>query len=215
VTAESPVEKTRALREITESYLYKDVLEFGGILKADRIHDLLRLLAYQVGSEVSIAELGSSLGLGRDTVDRYIDALEKAFVLFRLRGFSRNLRKEATKMDKIFFFDVGVRNMVIDDLKEPKRRYDMGRIWENFLVAERRKALAYSETIADCRFWRLLTGAEIDYVEDSQGELRGYEFKYRKTSVKAPKAWTETYPAATFMIINSETWLDFALGKNL
>jgi len=156
--------KRRALKALTEAYLYKDVIEFGGIKHANRIHDLLRLLAFQVGSEVSIAELASSLGLSRDTADRYINILEKAFVLFRVRGYSRNLRKEVTKMDKIFFYDVGVRNMVIGNLSEPELRDDTGRLWENFLIAERRKVLEYRETLAQTWFWRLRTGAELDYV---------------------------------------------------
>jgi predicted AAA+ superfamily ATPase len=161
--------KRRALKALTEAYLYKDVIEFGGIKHANRIHDLLRLLAFQVGSEVSIAELASSLGLSRDTADRYINILEKAFVLFRVRGYSRNLRKEVTKMDKIFFYDVGVRNMVIGNLSEPELRDDTGRLWENFLIAERRKVLEYRESWAQTWFWRLRTGAELDYVEEEIG----------------------------------------------
>ncbi len=214
-TSPGGAEKGRALKEITEAYLYKDVIEFGGIRHADRIHDLLRLLAFQVGSEVSIAELASSLGLGRDTVDRYIDVLEKAFVVFRLRGYSRNLRKEVGKMDKIYFYDVGVRNMVIGNLAEPALRDDTGRLWENFLVAERRKALEYRGSLASSWFWRLRTGAELDYVEEEAGRLRGYEFKYGGKSPKAPASWGETYPASGFAFVNRDNWLNFVLGRDL
>jgi predicted AAA+ superfamily ATPase len=212
-TATSREEKRRALKEITESYLYRDVIEFGGIRHADRIHDLLRLLAFQVGSEVSIAELGTSLGLGRDTVDRYIDVLEKAFVVFRQRGYSRNQRKEVTKMDKIYFHDVGVRNMVIGNLAEPAHRNDMGRLWENFLVAERRKILAYQESLASSWFWRLRTGAELDYVEEEDGHLRGYEFKHTTKSPRAPAAWEKAYAGSSYAVVNRGTWLEFVLGE--
>jgi len=203
--------KRRVLKEIAEAYLYKDVIEFGGIRHSDRIHDLLRLLAFQVGSEVSIAELASSLGLGRDTVDRYIDVLEKAFVVFRQRGYSRNLRKEVTKMDKIFFHDVGIRNMVIGNLAEPALRDDTGRLWENFLTAERRKILDYSHSYALSWFWRLRTGAELDYVEERDGQLGGYEFKYGVKSPRAPEAWTTTYPGSSYTVVNRDTWLEFVL----
>jgi len=212
-TAPSRDEKRRALKEITESYLYKDVIEFGGIRHADRIHDLLRLLAFQVGSEVSISELGTSLGLGRDTVDRYVDVLEQAFVVFRLRGYARNLRKEVTKMDKIYFHDVGVRNMVIGNLALPAHRDDTGALWENFLVAERRKLLAYQESLARSWFWRLRTGAELDYVEEEDGHLRGYEFKHGNKIPRPPAAWAETYPGSTYSLVNRETWLDFVVGE--
>jgi len=211
--AEGREEKRRALKSIAEAYLYKDVIEFGGIKHADRIHDLLRLLAFQVGSEVSIAELAASLGLGRDTVDRYIDILEKAFVLFRQRGYSRNLRKEATKMDKIFFYDIGIRNMVLGNLSEPRLRDDSGRIWENFLTAERRKILEYRASYARTWFWRLRTGAELDYIEEEDGRLRGFEFKYGDKRPKAPAAWEGTYPGSTYAVINRENWLDFVLGE--
>jgi len=212
-TAAGRQAKRVALREIANAYLYKDVLEFGGIRHADRIHDLLRLIAFQVGSEVSIAELGSSLGIGRDTVDRYIDVLEKAFVLFRLRGYSRNLRKEVTKMDKIYFHDVGIRNMVIDNFADPAGRDDMGRLWENFLVVERRKMLDYRESFAGSWFWRLRTGAEIDYVEEEDGRLRGYEFKYGNKAPRVPAAWKATYPDSTYDCVNRDSWLDFVMGN--
>jgi predicted AAA+ superfamily ATPase len=211
--APSRDEKRRALKELTESYLYKDVIEFGGIRHADRIHDLLRLLAFQVGSEVSIAELGTSLGLGRDTVDRYIDVLEKAFVVFRQRGYARNLRKEVTKMDKIYFYDVGVRNMVIGNLADPAHRDDIGNLWENFLVAERRKILAYRESLAQSWFWRLRTGAELDYLEEEDGKLHGYEFKYGEKKPRAPDAWEKTYPDSSYLVVNRNTWLDFVSGE--
>ena len=151
--------------------------------------------------------------MGRDTVDRYADVLEKAFVVFRQRGYARNQRKEVTKMDKIFFHDVGVRNMVIGNLAEPAHRDDMGHLWENFLVAERRKILAYQESLAGSWFWRLRTGAELDYVEEEDGHLRGYEFKHNTKSPRAPAAWEKTYPGSSYAVVNRGTWLEFVLGR--
>ncbi|RKX68379.1 MAG: AAA family ATPase [Spirochaetes bacterium] len=210
-TADSRNEQRQILKELTDSYLYKDVIEYGGIRHTDKIHDLLRLLSFQIGSEVSISELGGKLGLSRDTVDRYIDVLEMAFVVFRLRGYSRNLRKEVTKMDKIFFYDVGVRNMIIGNLAEPEYRNDMGCLWENFLVSERRKVLSWRDSWANAWFWRLRTGAELDYIEEEDGLLRGYEFKFGNKTPGPPASWTAAYPEADYTVVNRDNWTDFIL----
>ena len=172
---------------------------------------MLRLLSFQISSEVSIAEIAGKLGLSRDSVDRYIDILEMAFVVFRLRGYSRNLRKEVTKKDKIYFYDVGVRNMVIGNLAEPEYRNDTGHLWENFLVTERRKALSWNNSWASTWFWRLRTGAELDYVEEEDGRLHGYEFKYGRKSPRQPLSWMETYAEADYTIINRKNWTDFTV----
>lgn len=134
-----PTERAEALTELANNYLYKDILSLGGIRNERKIRDLVRLLAFQTGSEVSFTELGTTLGMSKDTVIRYVDLLEKAFILFRSQGFSANLRNEITRKDKIFFYDTGLRNAVIDNFKPLSRRDDSGRLWENFLVAERRK----------------------------------------------------------------------------
>ncbi|MCB9037891.1 MAG: DUF4143 domain-containing protein [Lewinellaceae bacterium] len=165
---------------MSSSYLYKDILELAKIRNPKAIYDLLRLLAYQIGSTVSLNELGRQLEMSKDTVASYVDLLEKAFVLFRLSGFSRNLRKEVVKMDKIFFYDLGIRNAVIDNFNELDRRTDTGQIWENFLIIERIKATSYQKQFANRYFWRTYTGAELDYVEESGGRLNGYEFKARR-----------------------------------
>ena len=202
-------DKKAYLYEIGNSYLYKDILELASIRNSGKIRDLLRLLAYQVGSEVSRTELGTALGMSKDTVGQYIDLLEKSFVVFRLSGFSRNLRKEVTKSDKIYFYDLGIRNMVIDDFKPVNYRSDTGALWENYLVAERIKKLAYSRIHAQSYYWRTYTGAEIDYIEDMDGRLSGYEFKYGAKSAKCPAAWPRTYEGAGWELINRENYIGF------
>lgn len=204
-------QKREYLLNLIDAYLYKDLLELGGIRNSVKIRDLLKLIAFQVGSLVSISELGNTLEMGKDTVNRYIDLLEKSFVIFRLRGLSRNLRKEIVKMNKIYFYDLGVRNMLIDNLKPIKDRNDAGQLWENFLIIERMKRLEYSQGYASTYFWRTHTGAELDYVEETGGVLYGYEFKYGNKTAKVPAGWRATYPDATFTAINRYTYLPFIL----
>jgi predicted AAA+ superfamily ATPase len=197
------------LVELSEAYLYKDILELGGIRNPRKLRDLLRLLAYQVGQEVSYQELGRQTSMSADTAISYIDLLEKAFVVFRLGGYSRNLRKEVTKKDKVFFFDNGVRNALIEDFKEWRLRGDQGALWENFLVSERHKANAYRKYHGGAWFWRTHTGAEVDYVEESDGKLSGFEFKLREREAKPPAGWIAAYPQASFATINPGNYLDF------
>ena len=201
--------KIEYLQNLSDAYLYKDLLELGDIRNSHKIRDLLKLLAFQIGSEVSLSELGSRLGMGNDTVSRYIDFLEKSFVIFRLEGFSRNLRKEVTKMDKIFFYDLGIRNTLIDNLKPLKERNDVGQLWENFLISERVKYLSYTQNYASNYFWRLYTGAELDYVEDAGGGLKGYEFKFGSKLAKTPKGWKMAYPTSEFKCLNRNNYLEF------
>ncbi len=199
------------LQNLTDSYLYKDLLDFGGLKNSSKIRDLLKLLAFQVGSQVSLSELGNALEMGKDTVGRYIDFLEKSFVLFRLKGLSRNLRKEVSKMDKIYFYDVGVRNTLIDNHKPIRDRNDAGQLWENFLIVERIKVLAYTQHSAAMYFWRTYTGAELDYVEESGGRLSGYEFKFSSSRLRPPISWTGSYKNASFSPISRQNYLDFIL----
>ena len=210
---ESHQDLERYLRELSTAYLYKDILEVSSIKHSNKLHDLLRLLAFQIGSEVSMAELGRGLQMSKDTVETYIDLLEKSFVLYRLPGFSRNLRKEVTKMDKIYFYDLGIRNIVIENLNPLKYRNDQGALWENFLVIERMKLLHYSQRSANQYYWRTYTGAELDYIEETSGEIHGYEFKYGKKAVRCPKSWQSTYPSADFTCINQENYFDFILDQ--
>jgi hypothetical protein len=202
-------DKILYLNELCSSYLYKDILEISSVRYTSKIRDLLRLLAFQVGSEVSMNELGTALGMSKDTVISYIDLLEQAFVLFRVSGFSRNLRKEVTKMDKIYFYDLGVRNTLINNMNSLNQRDDMGKLWENFLIMERKKLLAYQFDLASMYFWRTYTGAALDYVEEKNGKLYGYEFKFGKCKEKAPQTWTDTYPSASYACVNQNNFYEF------
>jgi len=202
-------DKYQHLKELATSYLYRDTLDLVHVKHADKLHDLLRLLAFQVGSLVSVTELSNSLNISKDTVSSYIHLLEKAFIVFRLKGYSRNLRKEITKMDKIYFYDLGVRNMAIDNLQPLANRNDQGALWENFLILERRKLLSYLFRNANTYFWRTYTGAELDYLEERDAALFGYEFKYNRKAPKAPKSWLATYPEAVYSCVNKETYLEF------
>ncbi len=197
------------LKQLTNSYLYKDILEYADIKHADKINKLLKLIALQIGSEVSLSELSISLGISRETVSRYLDLLEKSFVIYTLRGFSRNLRKEVTKMNKIYFIDLGVRNSIIENFNSLEFRNDAGALWENFLIIERMKKNHYNQNFVSPYFWRLHTGAEIDYLEDGGGKLMGYEFKFGKNISKSKESWLKTYPKAKFKLINQKNYLDF------
>ena len=204
-------DKARYLRELSSAYLYKDILEMASIRYAGKLRKLLQLLAFQVGSEVSPNKLANALGMSKDTVNTYIDLLEKAFVIFRLSAFSRNLRKEISKMDKIYFYDLGIRNVLIDNFQPLDLRADTGALWENFLIVERRKRNAYSDQFASTYFWRTYTGAELDYVEEQDGQLAGYEFKLSSKTAKEPASWAATYPGASFQVINRTNFLPFVL----
>ena len=204
-------EKQITLEGLTQAYLYKDIFELTSIKHSHKIRDLLKLLAFQIGQEVSVTELGTLLDMGKDTVAHYIDLLEQSFIIFRLSGLSRNLRKEVRKMDKIYFCDLGIRNIMIDNCKPLKERNDVGALWENFLIVERRKALEYAGTLHTSYFWRTHTGAELDYVEERDGSLFGYEIKYGSKKVSAPKSWMETYTNANFQLINQENFLEFVI----
>ena len=202
-------EKERYLQELTNSYLFKDIFSFATIKHHSKIWQLLRLLAFQIGSEVSINELSTQLSISRDAVNNYINLLEKSFIIFRLSAFSGNLRKEVSKMNKVFFFDLGIRNTMINNLNPLEMRNDTGQLWENFLIAERLKKNSYSQHYSNPYFWRLYSGAELDYIEEYGGKVHGYEFKWGKKKVSPPKSWTKTYPNSTFQLINRENFLDF------
>jgi predicted AAA+ superfamily ATPase len=203
--------KIQYLKELTGAYLYKDILALGNIKYPEKLRQLLKLLAFQTGSLVSIHELSNSLRIHRDAILNYIGLLEKAFVIFRLGAFSRNLRKEVVKMDKIFFYDLGIRNSLIENFTSLHLRNDAGQIWENFLIAERQKRMEYQRLYANTYFWRTYSGAELDYVEERGGRLFGYEFKWKSTRSKTPSTWLETYDNASFELINRENFLEFVL----
>ncbi len=213
VAARSQSEKRRLLDEIVGSYLLKDVLELERVKSSKVLLDLLRLIAYQIGSEVSLTELGGKLGLDSKTIGRYLDLLEKGYVLFNVRGYSRNLRKEITKKSKYFFYDTGVRNAVIANFNSLDLRDDIGGLWENFLFIERLKLLAYQSISANHYFWRTWDGQEIDMVEEREGRQDGYEFKWRGRTPKPPRDWSATYAKASYSVIDRENWIDFVLEE--
>ncbi len=197
------------LKELVNSYLYKDVLALSGIRKAEVLDKLLRAIAFQVGNEVSYNELARLVGIDKNTVSNYIEMLCKAYVLFKLPSFSRNLRNEIKMNQKIYFYDTGVRNAVIGNLNLLEIRTDKGALWENFLMAERLKTLAYSKSDARMHFWRTVRQQEIDYVEEEAGVVSGYEFKYNpKARTKIPKLFEETYQTEVG-VINTENFRSF------
>lgn len=197
------------LRELVASYLFKDILELDGVRHSSKIGRLLQLVAFQIGKEVSHSELGTSVGMSRGTVDRYLDLLEKAFVLRRLPGFSRNLRTEVTKNSRYLFLDNGVRNALINNFNPIDLRNDVGELWENYLVVERLKRQEYVGPVANSHFWRTYSRKEIDFVEEREGRLFGYEMKWGKGRVKEPKEWRAAYPDASFEVVDRDNYLGF------
>ena len=202
-------EKVEYLISLRDSYLFKDILEFANIRNSDKLSDLLKLLAFQIGKEVSLNELGCSLGLAKQTIERYLDLLEKSFVIKKVRGFSRNLRKEVTKSSRYYFYDNGIRNSIINNFNPISMRDDVGMLWENFLFIERMKKLHYHNIYSNVYFWRTYDRKEIDLVEEREGRLFGYEFKWGKKKIKPIKLWLETYKNASFEVISKENFLWF------
>jgi hypothetical protein len=197
------------LREIVASYLYKDVLELDGIRQAAKIGRLLQMIALQVGKEVSFTELGTGLGMNTKTVERYLDLLEKAFVVRRFSGFSRNLRSEIVKNSRYYFLDNGIRNALINNFNLLDLRNDVGQLWENYLVMERLKKQEYLGEPANNYFWRTYEQQEIDLVEERGGKLCGYEMKWGAAEAKPPKAWLKAYPQATWQMVNRQNYLEW------
>jgi len=210
IVTEGRKEKIELLEELSGSYLLKDVLALERIRSSRTLVDLLKLIAFQVGREVSLNELATQVKLDVKTVGRYLDILEKAFVIVRVGGFSRNLRGEVTSKAKYYFLDNGVRNAVIGHYNLLDSRNDIGILWENFVVAERLKKRSYTGIYGTFHFWRTYDGKEIDYVEERDGGLFGFECKWSsKQQVKSPKKWQESYPGATFELVTPDNYLDF------
>lgn len=207
----NPGEEKEILTNIVNSYLYKDIFEFKEIRKSFVIEKLVQALALQVGSEVSFNELGNLLGIDTMTVQRYVDLLEKAYVIFHLRSYSKNVRNELKKSIKIYFYDNGVRNAVISNFSPPDLRSDIGNLWENFLISERIKNNAYHNINAKYYFWRTTQKQEIDFIEETDGRFFAYEFKYnpKKTRVKCPLTFSNNYSEIPFSVITKENYLDF------
>ena len=210
-TASSEQEKREKLIELRNDYLFRDIIAFEGIRNSDKIKKLLTLVAFQPGKEVSLSELATHIGISRQVVERYLDLLEKSFVIFRMGGFSRNLRVEVTKSARYYFFDNGILNAVLNNFAQPESRPDIGMLWENWLVAERLKRNSYGSHFVNSYFWRTYSQQEIDLVEEADGKLHAFEFKWGPKISKAPKAWRDAYPESTYQIINRDNFHDFVL----
>ncbi|MFV5701389.1 ATP-binding protein [Flavobacterium sp. XS2P12] len=203
-------DKKEYLYEIINSYLLKDILVFEGIKHADKIYDLLRLIAYQLGKEVSLQELANQLQMSKNTVANYLDLLSKVFIIFKVEGFSRNLRKEIVKSSRWYFYDNGIRNGIINNFNRLDSRTDVGDLWENYLAVERVKKQNYLRIKTNNYFWRTYDQQELDWLEEKGEELAGFEFKWNETKkVKIPAAFAKAYPDATFEVINKSNYLDF------
>lgn len=198
----NPLDAEMLLKNLAGQYLYKDVLIWKDIRKPELLDKLLKLLAYQVSSEVSVNELANALKVKSETIENYIDLLEKSFVVFRLKSYSSNERKEVTKMNKIYFWDNGIRNAIIDDFRPLELRNDLGALWENFLVSERMKMKAWKDSNAKSYFWRNKQQREVDYIEEQYGELTAFEMKWNtQKNHKVTLAFTNAYPTAKTEII--------------
>ena len=203
--------KQEYLNDVVDAYLLRDILAIDGVKHAQKMYDLLRLIAYQTGSEVSMDELGRQLSLSRNTVERYLDLLQKVFVLFRVGGYSRNLRKEVTKSSKWYFYDTGIRNAVIRDYNPYQKRSasEQGTLWENYFFSDRMKRNFNHRLGMNFFFWRTYDQQEIDLIEEQGDRLTGIEMKSGNKRPSVPKAFAEAYPDATFKVLNNETYMDF------
>jgi len=202
-------EREEYLRELLASYMFKDIFQLEGIRHADKLQCLVQLMAFQIGREISLAELGRQLGMSKNTVERYLDLLEKVFVIFRRSGFSRNLRKEIVKNQRYYFYDNGIRNALISNFNPLKIRNDIGELWENYVITERLKKQEYLHQSVNAYFWRTYDKKEIDLVEERQSLLAGFEIKWKRGPGKFLKAWMDAYPGAAFDVINQENYLTF------
>ena len=195
-------DKVDYLNEMISSYLLKDILVYEHIKNSQKIFNLLRLIAFQIGGEVSLQELGIQLGISKNTVEKYLDLLSKVFILHKVEGFSRNLRKEITKNSRWYFLDNGIRNAIIANFNPLQARNDIGALWENYMISERLKYQEYRRISSNNYFWRTYEQQEIDWVEERDGSLFGYEFKWKEEKVKIPTQWKSAYPDASFELIN-------------
>ena len=209
----NPGEEKIILKELADSYLYKDILSMDGILKPEKLVKLLKALAYQIGSQVSYNEVGMLVGLDSKTVEKYITILEKSYIIFRLTSLARNIRNELKSSRKIFFWDLGIRNAVIGNLTQIENRQDAGALWENFVIAERMKMLAYNGSFAQTYFWRTKQQQEIDYLEEEDGKIKAFEFKWNpnKAAAKCPDSFLAAYQNPEFKVITPRNVDEFLL----
>ncbi|HAQ61761.1 TPA: ATPase [Candidatus Delongbacteria bacterium] len=204
-----PDEAEKRLGMIANNYLYKDLLQYQNIKKSDVLEKLVRALALQIGSEVSFNELAAMLGVAKQTIEHYAKLLEQSFVIFRLTPFSRNLRSELTKKCKIYFYDTGIRNSLIKNFNPLDFRTDSGALWENYIISERIKKNSNSDKNLNIYFWRTLQRHEIDYIEEKNGVISGFEMKYSKNNFKIPAPFTQSYPGSPVKLVNKDNFRDF------
>jgi hypothetical protein len=207
----NPGDEVVVLRNLVNSYLYKDILSYADIRKPEVLDKLVQALALQVGSEVNNSELAQIVNVDKNTINKYIDILQKGYIIFKLGSFSRNVRNEIKTNKKIYFYDNGVRNMVIGNFSPIELRTDKGALWENFLISERMKQIEYKQSLARAYFWRTKQQQEVDFVEESGGEIAGYEFKWNnRKNTKLPKTFTETYNSKS-NVIDKENFREFVV----
>ena len=200
------------LKQLTDSYLYKDILMLEGVKKPDKLLKLLQALSFQIGSQVSDNELGQLCGLDNKTVNKYLDLLEKSFVIFHLGSFSRNLRNELKFSKKYYFYDNGIRNALIANFNQPELRTDIGALWENFMIAERQKYLIYNDKWVNSWFWRTKEQMEIDYIEEEDGRISAFELKWNPDQkLKQPGSFKTAYPESNFLVIHRDNYESFIL----
>ena len=210
VLMESNEDREIYIKELVSSYLFKDILQLEGVRHTDKLLRLLQSIAFQIGREVSVTELGARLGMSKNTVDRYLDLLEKTYVVYSRHGFSRNLRKEITKSRRYYFYDNGIRNGLIGNFNPLSLRDDAGALWENYVMVERLKRNLYTGRLAESYFWRTYDRQEIDLVEEWGGRLQAAEMKWAPRAVaRAPGGWRQAYPDSAFQVVHRENYLEF------
>ena len=209
-----PEDARRTLTDLANNYLYRDLLEYRGVKKPEVLQKLVRALALQVGSEVSYNELSRLIGIDKETVESYIDLLEKCFVVFRLPAYSRNLRTEIKRGRKVYFYDNGIRNSLIADFTALEMRQDIGALWENFVIAERMKSNEYGRKWVNRYFWRTKQQQEIDYLEESDGRLHAFEIKWNpKSKAKLTQTFATAYPETDFLVVTPDNIADFLIHE--
>lgn len=204
-------DKQQYLRDLINSYLLKDILVFENIKNSSKLFNLLKLIAFQCGSEVSLQELGKQLSMSKNTVEKYLDLLSKVFIIYNLKGFNRNLRKEVVKNSKWYFYDNGIRNTIIANFSQIESRNDLGILWENYMMSERIKYQNYNGIISNNYFWRTYDKQEIDLVEERGGNLFAFEFKWNNKKTKPPAAWKKSYPEADYNVITQNNYLEWLI----
>jgi len=201
------------LVNLRNSLLLKDILEMENIRNSSKLMDILRLLAFQIGKEVSLNELSNQLQIAKQTVERYLDLLEKVFIISKVQAYSSNLRKEISKSHRYYFWDNGIRNAIINNFNPLKFRNDKGMLWENLMYSERMKTREYLKIYSNIYFWRTYDQKEVDMVEEREGKLFGYEFKWQPKKIKPPKLWLETYTNSEYKVISKDNFLEFLCEK--